>query len=118
MIQITLNWKERDALRGAALKVEIWRDNRTKRGVASLCLLGLLVQTRTTKTRAYYAITEAGRTVVAQLPTPDEEWQNMALDVNDPARLDNRQYSAEVDPLVVARLKAKRQAGMLRRAIV
>jgi hypothetical protein len=107
---ITLDWKERDALRGAALKREIWRDNRTKRGVHSLCLLGLLVQTRTTKTRAFYAITKAGRAVAVQLPTLDEEWQNVVVNVFSPQKLDNRQYSAEVDPQVVARLK-KQQAG-------
>lgn len=108
-ILIALDWKERDALRYAAQKPEIWRDNRTKRGVHNLCLLGLLVQTRTTATRAYYAITEAGRAVAEQLPTPDEEWVNTGLDVNDPARLDNRRYSADVDPRVVARLEAERE---------
>jgi hypothetical protein len=112
-IQIALDWHQRDALRYAAEKPEIWRDNRTKRGVHSLCLLGLLVQTRTTATRAYYAITEAGRAVAAQLPTPDEEWADMPRDIHDPAKLGNRRYSAAVDPRVVARLEAERQRRVI-----
>lgn len=90
MKTIKLDWFGRDALRKAAQR-EIWRDIHTKRGVHGLCQLGLLKVTKTTKTRAFYAITEAGRRVAAQLPTLDEEWQKW-ITSDSVSSFDDREY--------------------------
>ena len=93
MKTIKLDWFMRDALRKAAQR-EIWRDIHTKRGVYRLCQLGLLKVTKTTKTRAFYAITEAGRKVASQLPTFDEEWNKWRTS-GSVGSFDDREYQTE-----------------------
>lgn len=92
MKTIKLDWFGRDALRKAAQR-DIWRDIHTKRGVYGLCKLGLLKVTKTTRTRAFYAITEAGRKVAAQLPTLDEEWNKWLT--SDSLAFDDREYQLD-----------------------
>lgn len=77
---VKFDWWMRDALRQAAVKKTIRRDRRTKRGVAALIKLGLLVVVKQTDFNTTYAITDLGRQVVPQLPTSDEEWAALTTD--------------------------------------
>lgn len=100
MTRLRLDYAARHALRQAAAKKTIRRWPQTRRGVDDLTRLGFLAEVKRTDRWAVYSITDAGRALAEQLPTSDEEWQDMGT-----SELRHRTYTVDLPDETIQALR-------------